>query len=648
MAVTYVAEPILEIDGQLASKALMDDIIEIAVEESLHLPGMFTIVIKNDYFPGRSEDETWRHAGLFEIGKTIKIGFGSSTTEAQEFEEEDRDYVLEGEITAMECNFTRDSEAPMMIRGYDISHRLWRGRYNRSFQNMTDTDIVKKIAGEVGIPTGTIDETGGPYGYGDINGSNGYVFQENQTNLEFLRERAARNGFEFFVQDGKLNFRQPKVDESLELKWLKDVHSFQVRVSSAEQVSEVEVRGWDYSQKRSIVETANRGQVHTKNDYGDGAKTSTSFKGKPPTPKMILVDQPVFNAPEARTLAQAVCDELGGEFVHADAKAEGNPKIRPGRVIKLSDLGKYSGEYYVTETRHLFDERIYTTEFTIRGLRGDNLPSLLSHEAPFQPGQTLLVGIVTDNNDPNGWGRVRVKFPTLTEDHASYWARIAAAGVGPGRGFDCIPEVNDEVLVGFEHGDIHHPYVIGGVWNGKDKPPEAVTDSVMDGKVRLRTLKTRTGHTLQFVEEDKGGSKKGVYLDTVYGHHLHLNDTERFIEAKTKDGHQVRLDDQNKKIVIKTQGGHTYEMKDQGRNITMKSTGTINVEAPLNITLKVGGSTIEISTTSITLKQGFNRIDLGPSGITIDSQAMTTLSGLTTSVRGKAAITVSAPTVSLG
>jgi len=605
MAVTYVAEPILEIDGQLASKALIDDIIEIAVEESLHLPGMFTLIIKNDYFPGRSEDQTWRHAGLFEIGKTIKIGFGSSTTQAREFEEEERNYVLEGEITAMECHFTRDSEAPMIIRGYDISHRLWRGRYNRSFQNMTDTDIVNKIAGEVGILTGTIDETGGPYGYGDINRSNGYVFQENQTNLEFLRERAARNGFEFFVQDGKLNFRKPKVDESLELKWLKDVHSFQVRISSAEQVSEVEVRGWDYSQKQAIVETATRGQVHTKNDYGDGVSTSTSFKGKPPTPKMILVDQPVFNATEARTLAQAVCDELGGEFVHADAKAEGNPKIRPGRVIKLSDLGKYSGEYYVTETRHLFDERIYTTEFTIRGLRGDNLPPLLSHEAPFQPGQTLLVGIVTDNNDPNGWGRVRVKFPTLTEEHASYWARIAAVGVGPGRGFDCIPEVNDEVLVGFEHGDIHHPYVIGGVWNGKDKPPEAVTDSVMDGKVRLRTFKTRTGHTLQFVEEDKGSSKKGVYLDTVYGHHVHFNDTDKFIEAKTKDGHYLRLDDKNKKAEVQTQDGHYVLLDDGGGKIELKCGGT-------TITMKKMGNSITIKGTSITLDA--QKIDIKATG----------------------------------
>ncbi|MHC5732095.1 MAG: phage baseplate assembly protein V, partial [Nostoc sp.] len=100
-----------------------------------------------------------------------------------------------------------------------------------------------------------------------------------------------------------------------------------------------------------------------------------------------------------------------------------------------------------------------------------------------QPGQTFLVGIVTDNKDPQGWGRVKVKFPTLTEDHASNWARVVAPGAANGRGFDCLPEVNDEVLVGFEHGDIHRPYVLGGVWNGKDAPPEKVDDSIQRGKV---------------------------------------------------------------------------------------------------------------------------------------------------------------------
>lgn len=596
MSLRYIPKLKLEIDGNEASQDLMDDIVQISVEESLHLPGMFSLVIQNAYSPGRKEDQAWKHQDLFAIGKSIKIGFSSSTTEAQEFQEEDTGYLLEGEITAMEAQFTSGSQAPIIIRGYDVSHRLHRGRYNRSFQNMKDSDIVKKIAEEVGIAKGKIDDTSGPHGYGDINDANGYVFQNNQTNMHFLRERAAHNGFEFFVQDGKLNFRKPKVDQSLELKWLTNLHSFSVRVSSAQQVSEVEVRGWNYSRKQPIVETANKEKVWTETENGKGSRTSTSFKGQPPKPKMIVVDQPVFSNDEAKTMAQTLCDELGGEFVHADAKAEGNPKIRPGKVVELNEMGNYSGKYYVTETRHLFHEGVYTTEFSVRGLRGGDLLSMLSPPTPRQAGQTPLVGIVTDNKDPKKWGRVRVKFPTLTEEHASYWARVVGTGAGVNRGFDCLPEINDEVLVAFEHGDIHRPYVIGGVWNGQDAPPERVDDSVVGGKVRLRTVKTRTGHKLQFVEEDKGASKKGVYIDTVYGHQVKLNDTDKFAEIKTRDGHYVRLDDQSKKIEIKTSLGGLA-------TITMNSpTGEINIKAGTRLTLDAGQ--IDITATGLVNVRG--------------------------------------------
>ena len=645
--VLYTALPILEIDGQPAPQDLMEDILQISVEESLHMPGMFTLVINNPYFPGGENDKPWQHEGLFAIGKPIKLGFISSTTKATEFSQESQGYVLEGEITAIETHFTSQSQAPLVIRGYDVAHRLHRGRYNRSFQNMTDSDIVNKVIGEVGIAAGTIDSSGGPYGYGDINGANGYVFQENQTNMEFLRERAARLGFELFVQDGKLNFRKPKAGDQLDLKWLKDIHSFRVRVTSAEQVSSVEVRGWDYQNKQPIVSTkkSQTAQVITDTKQGKGEATSGKFSTKP---NLAVVDQPVFSGDEADKIAQALFNELGGEFVHADAKAEGNPKIRPGRVVNVSDMGKYSGKYYVTETRHFFHERVYSTEFSVQGLRGEDLLTTLSPPRHLQPGQTLLVGIVTNNQDPLGWGRVRVKFPTLTEEHESNWARVVAIGAGTLRGFDCLPEINDEVLVAFEHGDIHRPYVIGGVWNGRDATPEPVGESVVGGKVRLRTFQTRTGHKLQFVEEDKGSSKKGVYLDTVYGHQLHVNDTEKFIEAKTKNGHQVRLDDQNKKILIHTNGGHTCELSDQTRKISISSTGEINMTAPQKINLSVGASSIEVTPMNVTIKAGPHTIEVGAAGITIQAAGMAKLSGVTTTVQGAAVVTLSAPAVSLG
>lgn len=588
---TYKSEPLLTIDGKKATSDLLEDILQISVEESLYRPAMFTLTIANPYFPGNDEEKTWQHIKLFKIGTTVKIGFGSSTTDSDEFDDQEKGYVIEGEITSMETHFTTDSQAPIIVSGYDISHRLHRGRYNRAFQNMSDTDIFKKIIGEVGISTGTVDNSGGPHGYGDINGSSGYVFQENQTNMEFLRELAARNGFELFVEDGKINFRKPSTKTTLSLEWLTDLYSFRVRVNNTEQVSEVEVRGWDYSKKKAIVETVSSEKVKTETEYGKGSKTSTSFNGKPPKPKAIVTDRSVYVAKEAKAMAQALADELGGTFVAADGRADGNPDLRPGRLVKLSDMGKYSGKYYVTETHHLYCDRVYTTDFSVRGLRGGDLLTALAPSRPhLQPGQTLMVGIVTNNNDPEKWGRVRVKFPTLTEDHESYWARVVGTGAGPERGFDCLPEINDEVLVAFEHGDIHRPYVVGGVWNGKEKPPEQVTDSVADGKVRLRTFKTRTGHSLQFTEEDKGGSKKGIYLDSVYGHQVYLNDTDKYIELKTKDGHIVRLDDQNKKIEIK-KGSSSITINTQSNKMTLKAT-TIDLDA----------TTINLDATSLNLK----------------------------------------------
>lgn len=608
---TYTPEISLEIQGEAAPVPLMDDLLQVIVEESLHLPGMFTLVINNPYTPGQAEGKFWKHEDLFEIGKTLKISFKSSTTKSEEHSEQIEGDVLEGEITAIEAHFTSGSQAPIIVRGYDASHRLNRGRFNRSFQNMTDSDVVKKVIGEVGIPAGTIDDSGAPHDY---------IFQENQTNMEFLRERAARNGFELFVQDGKLNFREPNVDESISLKWLEDLTSFQVRVSSAEQVSSVEVRGWDYTQKKPIVSTQSSEKVLTETEYGSGKNTSNAFQEKPDDPKMVIVDQPVFTAEEADAIAQAVFDELGGEFVHADAQAEGNPAIRPGRVIELEGMGKYSGKYYVTEARHILRERVYSTEFSIRGLRGGDLLSILAPTARPRAGQTLMVGIVKENKDPDGLGRVRVTCPTLTEEHESNWARVIASGAGADRGFDCLPEIDDEVLVAFEHGNIHRPYVLGGVWNGKDKPADSVDDSVSGGKVRLRTITTRTGHKLQFIEEDKGGSKKGIHIKSVYGHQVYLNDSEKKIEIKTDLGQSLVLDD-------------------MGQSIKMSSKGTITIDALQKITLMVGGSMVELTPASIKAQ--------GPQIQTIAAGQNQVL-GTKVQIVGAAAIGLAAPSLQLG
>ena len=618
---TYRSQFSLEIDGTSASEDLIADILQVSAEESLHQLGMFTLIISNNYFSGNSV-ATWTHMSKFAIGKKIKIGFTSSTTGDPNFDDASTAYILEGEITAIETDFTEEAKAPIIIRGYDVAHRLHRGRCSQSFLDMTDSDIVKKLAGESGITLGTITSTTPVHKY---------VFQENQTNMEFLQERAARNGFELYMQDGELNFLKPTKGAELSLTWLKDLSSFRVRVTGVEQVSSVEVRGWDYKTKKAIVSTASTEAVITSNTSGKGSASSTKFSS---SPKMIVVDQPVFSTAESDKIAQSLCDELGGEFVHADAKGTGNPLIRAGKVIKLTDMGNYSGSYYVTETHHLFQNGYYATHFSVRGLRGGDLYSVLLSKTHLQPGQTMLVGIVTNNDDPDKLGRVKVKFPTLTEAHESNWARVVGVGAGASRGFDCLPEVNDEVLVAFEHGDIHRPYVIGGVWNGTDAPPTVVTDSVVDGKVRLRTFKTRVGHQLQFVEDDKGDVKKGVYLNTIDGHNLRLDDSTKFAELETTGGHKFRADDDSKVISLTSTGDITVLTGTSGstKDLTINA-ANMTLTATTNITLKVGTNKIVISTSGIVVEgtqvqiKGTASAKMEAPSINVEGSAMNTIKG---------------------
>ncbi|MFN5860794.1 MAG: phage baseplate assembly protein V, partial [Pseudanabaena sp.] len=296
--------------------------------------------------------------------------------------------------------------------------------------------------------------------------------------------------------------------------------------------------------------------------------------------------------------------------------------------------GNYSGSYYVTETHHLFHERKYITQFSVRGLRSSgDIVSILSAKPHLEPGQTMLVGIVSNNNDPKGWGRVRVKFPTLTEEHESNWARVVSVGAGPTRGFDCLPEINDEVLVAFEHGDIHRPYVIGGVWNGTDAPPEAVAETIVGGKVRLRTFKTRVGHKLQFVEEDKT-TKKGVYLNTIGGHNLRLNDSDKFVELETTGGHKFRADDSSKEVSLTSTGDITVKTGTSGstKDLTINA-ANISLIATTNITLKVGSNKIVISNSGIDI-EGIKVQIKASATVNVEATATNTIKGTVVNVDG--------------
>ncbi len=127
------------------------------------------------------------------------------------------------------------------------------------------------------------------------------------------------------------------------------------------------------------------------------------------------------------------------------------------------------------------------------------LELLTLNEAPYESGRIhgVVLGIVTNNSDPDGLGRIKVRFPWLSSSTESHWARVATLMAGNDRGLYFPPEIDDEVLVVFERGDVHFPLMIGALWNGKDKAPAA-----NDGKNSLRVIKSRSGHLIRFDDSD--------------------------------------------------------------------------------------------------------------------------------------------------
>ena len=178
----------------------------------------------------------------------------------------------------------------------------------------------------------------------------------------------------------------------------------------------------------------------------------------------------------------------------------------------------------------------------------------------------VVVGIVTNNRDPENMHRVKVRFPWLSKEVESNWARVAAPMGGKGRGAYFLPEVDDEVLVAFEHGQVDHPFVVGCLWNGKDDTPE----SNSDGENNHRTIKSRSGHVLRL--NDKAGNETIEIIDKTGNNRVVIDSAANTITIEARSD-----------ITIKSATG---KLTMEANGIEMKSRMGVSVEAAQNMDVK--------------------------------------------------------------
>jgi phage protein D len=552
----------IKVDGAPLPDEVDRALVSAFVDDSRTLPDLFQLSFRD---PARTVIEK----GRFRIGSKVTISVSSSSSTAG-------DKLMVGEVTALEAEF--DSAGTMtVVRGYDPSHRLFRGRVTETYANATYSDVAGKVARRVGLQVGQVDSASTVHDQ---------VSQGNQSDWEFLKELAAEIGYEMGCFEGRFEFRKPPQsaqgppkgtlisDGPLELTLGSNLFRLRATVSAAEQVQQVEVRGWDPKQKKEVVATASA-RASSADVSVKPADLAATFDGE----DYVSVGTPYTTQSQVEAAAKAVAEQIGCAFAELEGVARGNPKLRAGTAVSLGLVGEpFDGRYVLTTTRHLYDpDDGYTVWFTVSGSQDRTLLGLVSPATNGSNGShgsspfgSVVSAVVTDVDDPDDLGRVKVKFPWLSGKYASDWARTVQAGAGKQRGSVVLPEVNDEVLVAFDRGDVDRPIVLGGLYNGVDKP--MLGDGLIDGAtgaVKRRGFVSKEGHKLVFLDDQ---SKSGVLLATAKnGMRIALNDTETTIKVTSKG-----------KVEIEA-----------GSDVTITAKGSLTLKAGTGIKLD-GGPQVEV------------------------------------------------------
>jgi phage protein D len=438
----------VKVGGASVDPSVLAAVAEISVDARLRVPDQLTMRLRDD-------QGSIIAAGTFAVGTAIKITLGSD-------DDTDEASVFDGQVSALAPRFDPTS-VMLTVIALDRGCLLQRAPVTASYQEMSYGAIAAKLARAAGLRAGTIDS----------GLTLPFVQQSNETEWAFLWRLALDVDYELKVTGDELHFRAaggPAGSSPVTLKLGEELRSFSPRVSAVQQIGRVEVRGWDPTAAKAVSATA---QPPAKTDSAPGISRE-SVAGALGEGSVVVVDHPLLDQQHATTVARSVAAHIANAYIEGEGTADGDPDLKPGARVELEGVGKaFGGTYALSGVRHVLSPQgSFETRFYICGREDRSLLGLAEarSEGGSGWGRRIVVGVVTNNDDPEKRARVRVRYPTLSDDHEGWWARVVAPGAGGARGLLSLPEVGDEVLVVFEHESEQHPYVLGSVFNGRGMP----------------------------------------------------------------------------------------------------------------------------------------------------------------------------------
>ncbi|GHB59593.1 type IV secretion protein Rhs [Streptomyces cirratus] len=583
---SFAADPIVEAPGELAP-IWAAQLVSCVVDENVGLPDTAVLTY-------RDPDHEFLRATGITIGSPLRVSVMTVKGQA-------RERLFNGEVTALEIDRDRTGSFTV-VRAYSKAHRLQRGRKVVAYRNMTAAAIVRKVAAGAGLAVGKVEAA--PVTYKQLS-------QANVSDWDFLQYLAAESGALVRVDDqGLLQFTKPTkasgapapstsaARNPMVLEYGRNLLALRAALSAADGASKVQVRGWDVTTKRPLV--AEQPSV-VSDTVAPGL--SPQLGARFGTSAVAVTDTPYRTQAETTAVAKAAAGQVSAGFGELEAVAEGNPMLRAGKPVALGNVGQaFSGRYTATAVQHVLEPHggyrttVWVSASPDRSLAGLVTGANAPGRGPRIPG--LAIGVVTDVREPNGSqrGAVRLQFPWLDDTYVTDWVRTVQWG-GKGGGGVVSPEVNDEVLVGFEQGLLDSPYVIGGLYNGVDQPSPHDVPLIdkTSGKVNRRSVVSRSGHRVELLDARAPGPS-GLRLVT---------GDERL---------EVRMDDRRDRIELTVYAGRgrplTSVLLDKNgitldaRRGTVKVSGRqVDIDGTAGVT--IGGRSVQVNGTSdVTINGG--------------------------------------------
>jgi phage protein D len=332
------------LNGQALSEVQQSYVLDLTIDITVDLPSMFSLTVAGS--SDQKEETPWVDDDVFSVGRTFEARLGY---------EDDLEALIKGEITGLEAEFPSDGRPKLTVRGFDRRHRLQRKTKTHAYLKMKDSAIADQIAANAGLKP-------------DIEDSrvvHDYVLQANQTDLEFLQDRARRIQYEVTIDDKTLRFRPVSNAKSdiVTLTKEDDLLEFYPRLTSMQQVSKVTVQGWDPTQKAKIVAHAGKGDEQSRMgaEKSDTSQTPEAFGSQ----TRVITNEPVFTQAQADDLARSRFKNMSLSLITGDGLCLGRTDLKPGQVIKIDGVGKrFSGKYYLTSVTHRYaPQHGYHTRF---------------------------------------------------------------------------------------------------------------------------------------------------------------------------------------------------------------------------------------------------------------------------------------------